>query len=62
MPGVFAAGDVRCGSVKRVASAVGGGAIAVQSVHEHFRKARLGLDSLAPTVRTPERVTDADNE
>ena len=44
MPGVFAAGDVRCGSVKRVASAVGGGATAIQSVHEHFRKAKLGLD------------------
>ena len=36
MPGVFAAGDVRFGSVKRVASAVGAGAIAVQSVHEYL--------------------------
>ena len=62
MPGVFAAGDVRCGSVKRVASAVGGGATAIQSVHEHLRKARLGLDGLAPTVRTPERATNADDE
>jgi thioredoxin reductase (NADPH) len=44
MPGVFAAGDVRHGSVKRVASAVGAGAIAIQSVHEHFLKARLGFD------------------
>jgi thioredoxin reductase (NADPH) len=44
MPGVFAAGDVRYGSVKRVASAVGAGAIAIQSVHEHLVKARLGLD------------------
>jgi thioredoxin reductase (NADPH) len=34
MPGVFAAGDVRHGSVKRVASAVGEGAVAVQLVHE----------------------------
>jgi thioredoxin reductase (NADPH) len=33
MPGVFAAGDVRHGSVKRVASAVGEGSIAVQLVH-----------------------------
>jgi thioredoxin reductase (NADPH) len=33
MPGVFAAGDVRRESVKRVASAVGEGSIAVQSVH-----------------------------
>jgi thioredoxin reductase (NADPH) len=33
-PGVFAAGDVRSGSVKRVASAVGEGAMAVQFAHE----------------------------
>jgi thioredoxin reductase (NADPH) len=32
-PGVFAAGDVRHGSIRRVASAVGGGSIAVQLVH-----------------------------
>ena len=36
MPGVLAAGDVRHGSVKRVASAVGEGAIAVQLVHSLF--------------------------
>jgi len=34
LPGVFAAGDVRYRSIKRVASAVGEGAIAVQLVHE----------------------------
>jgi thioredoxin reductase (NADPH) len=34
MPGVFAAGDVRHGSVKRVAAAVGEGSIAVQLVHD----------------------------
>jgi len=44
MPGVFAAGDVRCRSVKRVASAVGAGAIAIQSVHEHLLKSKLGPD------------------
>jgi thioredoxin reductase (NADPH) len=33
VPGVFAAGDVRSGSVKRVAAAVGDGAAAVQGVH-----------------------------
>jgi thioredoxin reductase (NADPH) len=37
--GVFAAGDVRSGSIKRVASAVGEGAMAVQFVHEHFKQA-----------------------
>jgi thioredoxin reductase (NADPH) len=34
MPGVFAVGDVRRGSVKRVASAVGDGAVVVQLVHQ----------------------------
>jgi thioredoxin reductase (NADPH) len=34
LPGVFAAGDVRHGSVKRMASAVGEGAQAVQQIHE----------------------------
>jgi thioredoxin reductase (NADPH) len=33
LPGVFAVGDVRANSVKRVASAVGEGAIAVSLVH-----------------------------
>jgi thioredoxin reductase (NADPH) len=33
LPGVFAIGDVRAGSVKRVASAVGEGAISVHLVH-----------------------------
>jgi len=38
VPGVFAVGDVRAGSVKRVASAAGAGAIAVQLVHEYLSK------------------------
>ena len=37
-PGVFAAGDVRSGSIKRVASAVGEGAMAVQFVHEYMKE------------------------
>jgi thioredoxin reductase (NADPH) len=37
-PGVFAAGDVRSGSARRVASAVGEGAMAVRLVHEHLRR------------------------
>jgi len=36
VPGVFVAGDVRCGSIKRVASAVGEGSIAVQFVHQYL--------------------------
>jgi len=37
-PGVFAAGDVRSGSAKRVASAVGEGSMAVQFVHEYLKE------------------------
>jgi thioredoxin reductase (NADPH) len=35
-PGVFAAGDVRSGSVKRVASAVGEGSMAIRLIQEYF--------------------------
>jgi thioredoxin reductase (NADPH) len=41
MPGVFAAGDVRQGSIKRVASAVGEGATVVRLVHEYLRADEL---------------------
>ncbi|HEX2091188.1 MAG TPA: FAD-dependent oxidoreductase [Longimicrobiaceae bacterium] len=37
VPGVFVAGDVRSGSVKRVASAVGEGSMAVQFIHQYLR-------------------------
>ena len=36
VPGVFVAGDVRHGSIKRVASAVGEGAMAVTLVHNYL--------------------------
>ncbi|WP_036511218.1 FAD-dependent oxidoreductase [Nocardia aobensis] len=36
LPGLFAVGDVRSDSVKRVASAVGEGAMAVRQIHEYF--------------------------
>lgn len=36
IPGVFACGDVREGSTKRIASAVGEGSVAVQQVHEYL--------------------------
>ena len=56
IPGVFAVGDVRHGSVKRVASAVGEGSIAIQMVHEYLSSAtreRLGMsDSEAIPART----------
>ena len=38
VPGVFAVGDVRHGSVKRVASGVGEGSIAIQFVHQYLAK------------------------
>ncbi|CAA9386018.1 Thioredoxin reductase [uncultured Leptolyngbya sp.] len=38
VPGIFVAGDVRYGSVKRVASGVGEGAIAVQFIHQYLSK------------------------
>ena len=36
MPGVFAAGDVRYGSIKRAASAVGEGSMAVRFAHQYL--------------------------
>jgi thioredoxin reductase (NADPH) len=41
-PGVFAVGDVRSGSVKRVASAVGEGSVVVQAVHRYLAAAHSG--------------------
>ncbi len=40
IPGVFAAGDTRHASIKRVASAVGEGSISVQMVHQYLSKVR----------------------
>src|SRR4029077_15080150 len=42
LPGVFAVGDVRSGSVKRVASAVGEGSVVVQAVHARLAALRQG--------------------
>jgi thioredoxin reductase (NADPH) len=36
VPGIFVAGDVRHGSVKRVASGVGEGSVAIQFVHRYL--------------------------
>lgn len=44
-PGVFVAGDVRHGSIKRVASAVGDGAMAVQLIHEYLSKPEASVAS-----------------
>ena len=49
MPRVLAAGDVRHGSVKRVASAVGEGSVAIQLLHQLFT-----ADQLHPRGRPKE--------
>jgi thioredoxin reductase (NADPH) len=45
LPGVFAAGDVRHGSVKRVAAAVGEGSTAIRLVHDHLRDNGRGIEA-----------------
>jgi len=45
LPGVFAVGDVRHGSVKRVAAAVGEGSTAIRLVHDHLRGNGRGTDA-----------------
>jgi thioredoxin reductase (NADPH) len=47
LPGVFAIGDVRCGSVKRVAAAVGEGAQVVAALHDYLAR-RAPLRSASP--------------
>ena len=48
VPGIFAAGDVRHGSIKRVASGVGEGSIAIAFVHEHLADLEARLEDPAP--------------
>jgi thioredoxin reductase (NADPH) len=50
LPGVFAAGDVRSSSVKRVASAVGEGSIAIRFANEYLSR-RAGLAATGPAAR-----------
>jgi thioredoxin reductase (NADPH) len=50
LPGVFAAGDVRSSSVKRVASATGEGSIAIRFASEHLGR-RAGLTATGPAAR-----------
>jgi thioredoxin reductase (NADPH) len=45
VPGIFAVGDVRSGSAKRVASAVGEGSVVIQHVHEYLRLQPLGASA-----------------
>jgi thioredoxin reductase (NADPH) len=57
VPGIFAVGDVRFGSTKRVATAVGEGAGAVQNIHQYLEE---GLSALRAPRRAPaERIKAA---
>jgi thioredoxin reductase (NADPH) len=60
MHGVFAAGDVRRGSVKRVASAVGEGSIAIQLVHSLLTSERLESHRVDKSNRDPAEVRRSD--
>jgi thioredoxin reductase (NADPH) len=57
-PGIFAVGDVRSGSVKRVASAVGEGSVAIQAVHRYLAKVGRG-DEGRPDSHYSELATAA---
>ena len=52
IPGIFAAGDVRAGSIKRVAAAAGEGAMAITFVHRHLA---LG-DEVSPFTAAPQTI------
>ncbi len=59
VPGIFACGDVRLAPVKRVASAVGEGSMAVAFVHQDLKEADTRFDgaSSAGMLARPERET-----
>ena len=49
VPGVYAVGDVRAESVKRVASAVGEGSVVISNIHRHLAESRLDFPEQAKT-------------
>jgi thioredoxin reductase (NADPH) len=51
VPGIFAVGDVRHGSIKRVAEAVGEGSVAVGYVHQHLARQGPRIHAPHPTPR-----------
>ena len=55
LPGVFAAGDVRAGSVKRVASAVGEGSVAIPQVHQHLQRQATQPPASSNSLLVPRR-------
>jgi thioredoxin reductase (NADPH) len=50
LPGIFAAGDVRHGSIKRVASGVGEGSMAIAFVHQYLAEAQKAAPRAAPAT------------
>ena len=50
VPGVFVAGDVRARSIKRVASAVGEGSMAVSLIHEYLSRASVVSEQTSPAA------------
>ncbi len=48
VPGVFAVGDVRAGSVKRVGGAIGEGAAVVVQIHQHLGALKRRLEAVDP--------------
>jgi len=53
VPGIFACGDVRSGPVKRVASAVGEGSLAIAFVHQHLRETEASPTSAVAATAPP---------
>lgn len=60
MPGVFAVGDVRSGSVKRIASAVGDGSIAVQYIHTYLNAPVAVQADAPPAFAAGSRAVEGD--
>ena len=61
LPGVFAAGDVRHGSVKRVASAVGEGAATIPLVHRYLHTTAAGQPPRAGNPPAGQHTRDQDS-
>ena len=53
LPGVFAVGDVRAGSMKRVAAAVGEGSTVIRVVHDYLAARESAAATATPARRTP---------
>ena len=55
VPGVFAVGDVRSGSVKRVGGAIGEGAAAVAQIHQYLATTTLPASKATASISPPNR-------